>query len=79
MSTLLDQPIAARHEAGCIHIEMSGGESLSFPIKGNPRLERASEADLDQIELSPFGLHWPKLDEDLSIRGIRQGDYGSRN
>lgn len=79
MSTLLDQPIAARHEAGYIHVEMSGGESLIFPIKGNPKLEKANEVDLNQIELSPFGLHWPSLDEDLSIRGIRHGDFGSRD
>jgi hypothetical protein len=31
---------------------------------------------LANIELSPFGLHWPDLDEDLSIRGILAGDYG---
>ena len=27
-------------------------------------------------EISPFGLHWPDLDEDLSFRGILLGDHG---
>ena len=27
-------------------------------------------------QVSPFGLHWPDLDEDLSFRGLLEGDYG---
>jgi len=27
---------------------------------------------------SPFGLHWPTLDEDLSFEGILAGRYGQR-
>jgi hypothetical protein len=33
---------------------------------------------LNNIEISPFGLHWPDLDEDLSFRGILAGNYGQR-
>jgi hypothetical protein len=47
-----------------------------FRRQQNPRLAAATPAQLNNIELSPFGLHWPDLDEDLSIRGIAQGDYG---
>jgi hypothetical protein len=49
---------------------------VSFSIKVNPRLESAEEADLGRIEISPFGLHWPTLDEDLSFVGILDGRYG---
>jgi hypothetical protein len=31
---------------------------------------------LNHIEISPFGLHWPELDEDLSFRGLIEGNYG---
>lgn len=57
---------------------MESGLEFTFPVKGNPRLEGKPHAQLNEIELSPFGLHWPRLDEDLSIRGIRSGDYGQR-
>ena len=57
---------------------MESGLEFAFPIAGNSRLESASDSQLDNIELSPFGLHWPDLDEDLSIRGILAGDYGQR-
>ena len=78
MSTLADRPVAARHEAGRIHVTMESGLELSFPVRGNPRLEGKPHELLDHIELSPFGLHWPDLDEDLSMRGILSGDYGQR-
>lgn len=70
MNTSIDTPESARHESGEIVIEMHGGETLRFPIAASPRLTSATYAQLEDITLSPFGLHWPQLDEDLSIRGI---------
>jgi hypothetical protein len=78
MSTLGDRPVTARYGAGKIHILMESGLEISFPIRGNPRLEGRPEDQLGRIEVSPFGLHWPELDEDLSIRGILSGNYGQR-
>lgn len=78
MSTLIDKPLSARHLGGRIHLEMESGLEISFPVRGNPRLEDKPGDQLERIELSPFGLHWPDLDEDLSIRGILAGDYGQR-
>lgn len=78
MSTLVDKPVSARHVDGKIHVEMESGLEIAFPVKGNPRLEGKPPEQLDRIDVSPFGLHWPELDEDLSIRGILAGDYGQR-
>lgn len=78
MSTLIDRPVSARHRAGKIQVEMASGLEIAFPVQGNPRLEGKPPKQLDRIELSPFGLHWPDLDEDLSIRGILAGNYGQR-
>ena len=76
MSTLIDTPKAARHDEGFIEIEMTSGQVLRFPVADNRRLRNGTPEQLSNIELSPFGLHWPQLDEDLSIRGILAGDYG---
>ncbi|MGH9380221.1 MAG: DUF2442 domain-containing protein [Thermoanaerobaculia bacterium] len=78
MSTLIDTPMRAQYRAGKIHVEMESGLEIAFPVRGNPRLEGKPPEQLDNIELSPFGLHWPNLDEDLSIRGILAGNYGQR-
>ena len=78
MSTLVDKPLSASHHDGKIHVAMESGLELAFPVAGNPRLDGQPHARLENIEVSPFGLHWPDLDEDLSIRGILSGDYGQR-
>ncbi len=70
MNTLTDTPRAARHESGEIIVTMVSGEILRFPLTISPRLAKATFAQLEDITLSPFGIHWPQIDEDLSIRGI---------
>jgi hypothetical protein len=40
-----------------------------------PRLESAAEEDVGLIEISPFGLHWPTLDKDLSFEGVVAGRF----
>jgi uncharacterized protein DUF2442 len=78
MSTLIDAPRSAGFRDGFIFVVLQSGAELRFRPSANPRLAGATPAQLNNIELSPFGLHWPDLDEDLSIRGIAQGDYGQR-
>jgi hypothetical protein len=78
MNTLADTPQKAFHRDGRIYVSMASGLDFSFPIQGNPRLEGQPGPLLSEIEVSPFGLHWPRLDEDLSIKGILAGDYGQR-
>lgn len=51
---------------------------IRFPIAGDPRLARGTPDQLQNVELSPFGAHWPDLDEDLSFRGLLAGDYGQK-
>ena len=78
MKMLSDTAKSAAFQDGHVTVVMESGAEYRFPVAGNPRLENASEAELNRIEISPFGLHWPELDEDLSFRGIACGDYGQR-
>ena len=59
-------------------IVMTSGAEIRFPVTVNPRLARGTEEQLNRIEISTFGIHWPDLDEDLSLRGLLAGDYGQR-
>jgi hypothetical protein len=61
---------------GFIIIRMESGAEIRFPVAENLRLARGTPRQLNHIEISPFGLHWPDLDEDLSFRGLLEGDYG---
>ena len=78
MSTLADSAVSAQYEDGHIVIRMRSGIEIRFPVEGNERLARGAPEQLNQIEISPFGLHWPALDEDLSFKGLLAGDYGQQ-
>ncbi len=78
MSTLPERPQAVRawHDAGQIVIELATGRTVRFPVAANDRLRQATPRQLGHIEISPYGLHWPDVDEDLSLCGILEGRYG---
>ncbi len=79
-SSKLDWPTPERawHSNGQIHILLSDGREVSFSCAENEYLEEASEQERSVIELSAMGVHWPLLDEDLSIEGILAGRYGRK-
>lgn len=78
MNTLVDRAKLATYANGYVKVVMKSGVELKFPVSGNPRLEKGNDTELNRIEISPFGLHWPDLDEDLSFRGIFEGNYGQK-
>ncbi len=71
-----DASLIACFRDGEIVICMKIGAELRFPVAKNLRLAKGTAKQLNNIEISPFGIHWPDLDEDLSFRGIADGDYG---
>jgi hypothetical protein len=79
MSTLVDSARTVAYEKGEIVVSMASGVVVRFPVAANPRLARGTEQQLRHIEISPFGLHWPDLDEDLSFRGLLAGNHGQKS
>jgi hypothetical protein len=51
---------------------LDDGRSIGVPLEWFPRLRDASEKDLLNFSMigGGIGIHWPKLDEDLSVRGL---------
>ena len=76
MNTLTDSARSVVYCDGIIILAMQSGSEIRFPVAMNPRLARGTPDQLQNVEISPFGIHWPDLDEDLSFRGILTGDYG---
>jgi hypothetical protein len=76
MNALTEIAVAAAHVNGQIVVRMESGAEIRFPVAANLRLARGTPPQLNNIEISPFGLHWPELDEDLSFRGLLEGDHG---
>ena len=49
------------------------GQLISIKVKDiSPKLAAASEKEKKLFEITPsgYGIHWPLIDEDLSINGI---------
>ncbi|MFP4259278.1 MAG: DUF2442 domain-containing protein [Desulfovermiculus sp.] len=61
-------------------VELSDGRTLGVPLAWFPRLLNASPQQLHDFELSPKGIHWDALNEDISIKGLLlgQGDLTHR-
>ncbi len=63
-----------------IVVELANGTSFAFPPQLAQGLSQATSADLAEIEITPMGtgLHWPRLDADLTVEGLLAGVFGSR-
>ena len=76
MNTLDAKVKRAYFSSPTMFVELEDGSELRFPVSDNPRLSCGTPAQLNNVEISPFGLHWPDLDEDLSFDGLKRGDFG---
>jgi len=56
-------------------VDLADGRSISVPLAWYPRLLHATPRERDNWEISGagFGIHWPDIDEDLSVEGLLRG------
>ena len=54
-------------------VELEDGRTLGVPLVWFPRLLHGSPAARKKVSISPSGLHWDELDEDISIAGLLAG------
>jgi hypothetical protein len=69
----IDERVAnVRVTADALEVVLRDGRRISAPLAWFPRLEAASVEDRAAWEPSAAGLgvHWPRLDEDLSVAGL---------
>ena len=80
VAELMFKALKAWHEGGYIHMVLSDRKQVSFPVDLNDKLRNAGHDQLNNIEIicNGTGLHWPDLDEDLSVTGIMEGRFGKK-
>lgn len=54
-------------------VRLDDGRVIAVPLAWFPRLLNATSEQRTQFELSPRGIHWEALDEDVSIDGLLAG------
>ncbi|MCO5352576.1 MAG: DUF2442 domain-containing protein [Bryobacteraceae bacterium] len=58
-----------------ILLDLADGRRLAVPVAWFPRLLNATELQRQNFELlgDGIGIHWPDIDEDLSVAGLLRG------
>lgn len=73
---------SARYDrrSGRIIVALTNGCTFAFPARDAEGLEGAADAALDDIEIlgAGAGLHWERLDVDLSVPGLLAGLFGTK-
>lgn len=66
---------AVRFDDSMMHVHLIDGRIIGVPLAWFPSLRDASHEQRSRYEVGGGGisLHWPDLDEDLSIAGLMAG------
>src|SRR3954451_19249877 len=77
-STLEVQAARARHVAlseDTLAVDLVDGRTVSVPIVWYPRLLHGASEERDHWRLigGGEGIHWPELDEDISVENLLAG------
>lgn len=64
---------AVRFDDAQMWVDLEDGRTLGIPLVWFPRLLRGTPQQRQQVSISPSGLHWDDLDEDISIAGLIAG------
>ena len=68
-----DRPVSAWSDPDCLHVRLGDGRTILTPLWWYPTLLAATPAQRNNVELMLGGVHWPDIDEDLSINGMLKG------
>ena len=58
-----------------LSVELIDGRAISVPLLWYHRLANATPTQRQAYEVAGggYGIHWPELDEDLSVEGLLRG------
>jgi hypothetical protein len=79
MSTLITErdvfAESVRFSDDSIIVHLDDGRTISAPLAWYPRLLHGTKAERERFELigDGEGIHWPNLNEDISIEGLLAG------
>ena len=66
---------AVRIDEDSLTVDLADGRTVSTPLAWYPRLLHATFEQRNNFVMSAagFGIHWPDIDEDLSVHGMLAG------
>jgi hypothetical protein len=69
----LPEPVGVTFTDDTMSVDLDDGRTITVPIAWYPRLMRASPIQRAAYDLSPAGVHWEEIDEDISVAGMLAG------
>jgi Protein of unknown function (DUF2442) len=66
-------PTGVRFDDAQMWVELDDGRTLGIPLVWFPRLLHGAAPQREAFFLSPDGIHWEELDEDISVAGLLAG------
>jgi hypothetical protein len=62
-------------------VRLDDGRTLSVPLAWYPRLLDGTKTERERYQLigDGQGIHWPDLDEDLSVEGLLAGRHSAES
>jgi Protein of unknown function (DUF2442) len=73
MSTFPPSATDVRFDDALMWVDLEDGRTLGIPLVWFPRLLRATPEQRLEFFISPSGIHWDEIDEDISIAGLIAG------
>lgn len=76
MSTFTVEPHPLAQDVGFtdddLIVSLMDGRKITAPLVWFPRLSNATKSQLENYEIlgDGEGIHWPEIDEDLSVEGL---------
>lgn len=67
------KPKSVTFTEGELVVQLVDGSRIATPLEWYPKLKNASEEERNNFEIQRMGIHWPDLNEDLSIAGMLRG------
>ena len=64
---------AVHLDSDSLWVHLDDGRVISVPLAWFPRLLNATPEQRAPFEISPRGIHWDALDEDISVDGLLAG------
>jgi len=63
-----------------VFVELADGRTVSAPLAWYPRLLHATPQQRSNCVIAGagYGIHWPEIDEDLSVEGLLRGAAAPR-
>jgi hypothetical protein len=66
-------PIAVQITESDLVVQLADGRTIATPLVWYPLLLNATAEQQRNAVIGPVGIHWPDLDEDLSVAGMLAG------